>query len=207
MFEVCATAFWITYKVSGSYCMMGKNKIRPRSPQMRVWWPARWAVAANESRLMMMMSEGLSLTGPLRWCQQSSFTRRLWTTGSNPITAAGKRLQQRQQWEVTLKRSCGCLWHSQNLIAKSADETELHHNISCKSVFVDCQMQTTQSCKAMWGDRISSFWNHLLKCVLTINRKFLHSLWVYSRSELRRRTKAETPWVGARLQHEQRWES
>lgn len=98
MFEVCATAFWITYKASGSYCMMGKNIIRQRSPQMRVWWPARWAVAANESRLMMMMmSEGLSLTGPLRWCQQSSFTRRLWTTGLNPITAAGKCLQQRQQ--------------------------------------------------------------------------------------------------------------
>lgn len=169
---------------------------------MRVWWPAGWAVAANESSLMMMMmSEGLSLTGPLRWCQQSSFTRRLWTTGSNPITAAVKRLQQQKQQqqrqrEVTLKRSCGCLWPSQNLIVKSADETELHYNMCCKSVFVDCQMQTTPSCKAMWGDRISSFWNHLLKCLLMINRKFLHSLRVYSRSELRRRTKAETPWAG-----------
>lgn len=57
-----------------------------------------------------MMSEGLSLTGPLRWCQQSSFTRRLWTTGLNPITAAGKCLQERQQCNPEEK-----LWLSMTL--------------------------------------------------------------------------------------------
>lgn len=28
----------------------------------------------------------LSFTGPLGWCQRDSFTRRLYATGSNPIT-------------------------------------------------------------------------------------------------------------------------
>lgn len=34
----------------------------------------------------------------------------------------------------------------------------------------------------MWWDQISSFWNHLLKSELAVDRKFSHSLRVYCRS-------------------------
>lgn len=60
---------------------------------------------------------------------------------------------------------------------------------------------------AMCGYWISSFWNHLLKWVLTINRKFLHSLWVYCRSELDRSSKAETRRDGSQLYWQRAWES
>lgn len=90
---------------------------------------------------------------------------------------------------------------------QSAGDIQPSHKTCCRSVIVDCQTQTNQNYTAICRDRISSFWNHLLKWVLAIDRKFLHSLRVYYRSEHSHRTKAETPWDGPRLQQEQHWES
>lgn len=83
---------------------------------------------------------------------------------------------------------------------ESVGDIQLSHKASYKTVSVDCQTQTNQSCTAICGDRISSFWNHLLKWELAIDRKFLHSLGVYYRSEHSHSTKAgrDTPrWASA----------
>lgn len=89
----------------------------------------------------------------------------------------------------------------------SVDGIQLSHGTCYKSVFVYSRTQTNQSCTTICRDQISSFWNHLLKRELAIDRKFLHSLWVYYRSEHSHSTKAETPRDGPRLQQEQHWES
>lgn len=58
-----------------------------------------------------------------------------------------------------------------------------HQTRNYKSVFVACWRQTAQSCKALRWDQISSFRNHLHELKLAVNRKLLHSLRVYYRSE------------------------
>lgn len=138
-----------------------------------MWWPTWWAEEVNKWGW---------------WCQRvwrgNQFVLQ-WPTGMVSALQGGfmllVQIQLLKMIHVFKVSSKPCHFAFQYFLKLQiwirSMTFDLSLKTSCKSVFARRHTQTNQSCTTtMWGDWISSFWNHLLKWVLAIDRKLSHSL-------------------------------
>lgn len=143
---------------------------RPSQPSRRVWW--RWWWWCQRvwwgNQFVLHWPTGMVSAG---WLYQ-----RALGYGSNPITAATICFKENRNKPEVMSPP-----------PVTDGDTQLSQKTSYSSVFVGFQAQNNQNCKAMWRDRVSSFWNHLSKRAADIDRKYSHSPGVYYRSERSRK--------------------